>query len=243
MPPTAAELEQLAKMGRESIARMASTACKGDRENLHLCTSSVQLQCPKRDHNSCPRQILHFEARISHVVAGDMTPLRVLEGHGVPSLIARVLVHGDEQQTDAISQAELWWREKPRPLLFVLAGSPGTGKSFAAGWMIWRFGGRFVTAGEIQRRLKEPEFFSSLRLPSLLVIDDLGAERLDDWDQCLSAIQQVICERTDGGRFTVLPTNLEPAQLGERYGERVRDRIRTLGRVRTFEGDSLRRLA
>ena len=79
------------------------------------------------------------------------------------------------------------------------------------------------------------------RSAPLLVLDDLGTEPLipNVTEESLFA---VVNERAARGLATVLATNLAPAGLQERYGERVFSRLSDGGntRILKLEGENLR---
>jgi hypothetical protein len=224
-------------------AAMAETACQGSRDNLNACTWAIESSCPKREFNSCPRRILAYEAAIEKSKKGDRSPYEILTWSGVPAPIARQLVAERYDESEAVEKARAWWQSDPRPRALWLAGNPGSGKTFAASWLVWRFGGRFVHVSAFEKNRKDGEWLEGMRMPAVVVIDDLGAERLDGFDETLSAIQRVICQRVDAGVFTVCTSNMGGGGIRGRYGDRVADRIKGQGWVRELGGDSLRRLA
>ena len=58
----------------------------------------------------------------------------------------------------------------------------------------------------------------------LLVIDDLGTESVLK-NVTLEYLYTVISERMNGGKHTIITTNLNTEQLGLRYGERIHSRL------------------
>ena len=58
----------------------------------------------------------------------------------------------------------------------------------------------------------------------LLVIDDLGTESILR-NVTLEYLYTVISERMNAGRHTLITTNLSPAALADRYGERIVSRL------------------
>lgn len=150
-------------------------------------------------------------------------------------------------------------------VLTVLSGGTGTGKTTAAAaWLYsfavdpenWRdlegkpgtiFGPGapgcllFFTAARLARvsRYSEEEMRSLLRARRL-VIDDLGAEYLDEKGAYLSLLDEVVNERYAERLPTVLTTNLQADAFKARYGERIRDRIREAGRFVSLGETSMR---
>lgn len=238
----AAALEALKALAEQAITTMATVPCLGDRDNLHACTWSIEAKCEKRNFNSCPREIIKAESLIKTLKAGDNTEVKQLASMGVPLPIAEHLISGTfEDNVEAMHVADEWWSAKPRPRVLVMFGSPGSGKTFAASYLLWRNHGRMVRASEMIAHAKAPDYLQSLRFVGLLAIDDIGTEPLDGFDTAKSIIGETICQRADAGLFTILPTNISPSALRERYGDRVANRIRTLGSIKSVTG-SLRKL-
>ncbi len=77
-------------------------------------------------------------------------------------------------------------------------------------------------------------------LVPLLVLDDLGAERLTDWaaDQLL----RLAHSRSHNGRPMIVTTNLSGAEIRARYTPRLIERLFGGARLVTIDGDSRRQL-
>jgi DNA replication protein DnaC len=67
---------------------------------------------------------------------------------------------------------------------------------------------------------------AALRATSVLVVDDVGVERLDRDGIYTRFFGALMNARYGAAGFTVLTTNLTTDETRERYGERVYDRIR-----------------
>ena len=89
---------------------------------------------------------------------------------------------------------------------------------------------------------REEGFCSLLEAP-LLLIDDLGTEPLMR-NVTVEYLFMLLNERITQRRHTVIATNLAPAKLKERYGERVASRLldRSLWTIVQMKGKDLRRL-
>lgn len=73
----------------------------------------------------------------------------------------------------------------------------------------------------------------------LLIIDDLGTEMLTSFVQ--SAFYQLINGRLVAGKKTIINTNLEPDQLGKRYGAQAISRIEGEYELLLFIGEDIRK--
>lgn len=169
---------------------------------------------------------------------------------GIPKRVAKLLGSVEE------SKPVLAVREfmaSPRTLL-VLAGGTGCGKTVAAcvgldSAVVVESGtlrkvGRFTKAIDLVRAgTFDGEFWDELTDVSMLVVDDLGTEPLDEKGWALANIAALIDQRYDACRKTILTTNLDAARFRARYcndGGRLADRIREAGAFLEFDGGSLR---
>lgn len=143
-----------------------------------------------------------------------------------------------------------WLERGPRALL--LAGPSRTGKTTAAyaiandahrtnRWVVAR------SAADISAALKpdvEPLAFNYACDCELLVIDDLGRERVTDW--WLEQLQRIVEARCANKRRLIVTTNA-PADAGrafdalaERYGDPVAERLIDGGGVIVLDGPAVR---
>lgn len=170
---------------------------------------------------------------------------RLLEGLRLPAL-ALEIVRGGRLTTTVALQAV---RENKKPILGI-SGGPGTGKTVSAidcicrrldDPMNWNMeatltpqfrGGRmlFVTATAIVRWDRyDAEEMERLLHPSLLIIDDMGVEPLDQKGFAASIFDEVVDARYSGRGTTIITTNLSAKSFERRYGVRVWDRLRERG--------------
>lgn len=157
---------------------------------------------------------------------------RALEHSGIPPrTVQAVLDREYDHDAIAIQHVTRWMATEVAFLL--LAGRPGTGKSFAAAvaLALCRRGGQLLRASEIARcslfaaddRLT---IESIVETRGVLIIDDLGAE-------ATTSITSSIWDEVFDGRYergrTVVTSNLTFARIVDRYGSRVGDRLRHRG--------------
>jgi DNA replication protein DnaC len=192
--------------------------------------------------------------------------LELLQHCGVPIPIAKAIVAGLDE-TVATRGVRAWLAQHEKSFL-LLHGDVGPGKTWAAAAALRRCRRelvRFVDAtGAPGVRLGMPNgwFLSAMKLALLspftsdgarkladaehvetLVLDDLGAETLDQTGYALQRVQGVLAERHAHRRLTVITTNLTPLQLGQRYGARIGDRLMQEAMAVHCPGPSLRRSA
>lgn len=152
-----------------------------------------------------------------------------------PELRAVVLAPVVERPTMALVALEraVEWRAAtrgagapPQPLVMVLAGPPGVGKSTAAARLVtrWSRRARFVRAREVAALASwETGPRALLGAVQLLAVDEAG---LEEGDRAGARIAGLLCERTDcaacPGAVTVVVTNLDAAAFRARY---VDDRL------------------
>lgn len=74
----------------------------------------------------------------------------------------------------------------------------------------------------------------------LLILDDLGTEMANTLVQ--SALYQIVNTRLSQDKYTIISTNLRPAELEERYGEAVYSRLRGEYEFLPFYGDDIRQM-
>lgn len=145
-----------------------------------------------------------------------------------------------------------WWGRGPRAL--VLAGPARTGKTTAAyaianrvhgdrGWVV------AATAADLSAALKpdgDPTAYDNAVTCDLLVLDDLGRERVTDW--WLEQLQRLVDARCAHVRRLVVTTNAaaDPNavydELVARYGDPLVERLIDDGGVVALDGPAVRKV-
>ena len=145
-----------------------------------------------------------------------------------------------------------WRASGPRSLL--LAGPARTGKTTAAyaiandahscgEWTVVR------TAADLSAALKpdgEPLAYQYAAECDLLLLDDLGRERVTDW--WLEQLQRIVDARCSNGRRMIATTNHGANateaydELAERYGYPLVERLIDDGAILIFDGPATRRV-
>lgn len=160
--------------------------------------------------------------------------------------------------TAALAGARKWLGSQRTAL--VLAGGVGAGKSTAAAWLALDRGVATrliaeqhgasrstdtteglpvrISASELEARGRyDKDLRKWLRGRSMLVLDDLGVELLDDKGAFWSLFDETLDEFYGDRRRIVITTNLrakrkddaDPPQFVERYGARVSSRLQEIG--------------
>lgn len=146
--------------------------------------------------------------------------------------------------THAVQVARAWLASDAWGLL--LLGNVGRGKSQAAAWLYWRlrqeaFG--VAQAPGVYQRVRDVLWLRGPVLARMnyheraqiltrcvnaygLVVDELGSEP----GAQLEPLSDMLEERGDHRRRTVITTNLERVGFSDRYGDRLVDRLREGGR-------------
>lgn len=132
----------------------------------------------------------------------------------------------------ALAYAEEFPRNAKKDLL--LLGGPGLGKTF----LLNAIGARIIQRGFEAKKVTAYAMIQDIlsgfstgqdaaaayqRAP-LLLLDDLGSEAMIP-NVTLEHVFSILNERRAAGLHTVCASNLSPAQIGERYGERILSRL------------------
>jgi DNA replication protein DnaC len=136
----------------------------------------------------------------------------------------------------------------------LLIGKPGTGKTHLAAGIAMQLledgrSVRFCTVQRAVRRVKatwargasetEEQAIAALATPDLLVLDEVGVQFGSDYEHNL--LFDVLNERYEAQRATLLLSNLDADEVKSILGERVLDRMREDGgRVIVFDWESFR---
>lgn len=188
--------------------------------------------------------------------------LAMLQGWGVPYQEAILLIDRRRSrslvETQAIRYVDQFLAHADDGYfnLCALAGGVGTGKTVAAAHFLesaqpklafgraWEPDQRplFIHASEIlvMGLYEHEEERQRLKRARTLVIDDMGAERLDNAGVGLALFDLLINARYSCAGYTLITTNLTWDQFRTRYDERVADRLKQNADWYDLEGASMR---
>lgn len=153
----------------------------------------------------------------------------------------------DDAEQREPAKVMLRWLDDSDALNLVLAGSVGTGKTYAAYALgneavmrgMWVEGWTLADLLTAMRPDGDPRAGELARSAELLVIDDLGATKVSDWAQ--ETMTALLDARTREGKRTIITTNLPGLQpISDAWGGRFRDRLKYRMTALTLTGESRR---
>ena len=146
---------------------------------------------------------------------------------------------------------------RPGKQNLLLFGAPGLGKTFLSACIARvvsedGFSVVYDTAGHVFSQFESAKFrrdddgdtagedVERCMNCDLLILDDLGTEMTTSFVQ--SALYQLLNGRLLAGKSTVISTNLDPEELGRRYGAPLLSRLEGEYQLLPFVGTDIRRL-
>lgn len=185
------------------------------------------------------------ELRARAAVAGERRSKAWVKGVPKKYRDARIDALTAEQHPDRLRA----WLGSDSEVLVLASPTVGNGKTYAAyavGWAAHE-AGQWVcarTAADLMAALRpsteqEPEIWHTVTTCGLLIIDDLGKDRITDWTA--EQLHRLINERNAEGRRTVVTTNKGPREIEEIYGASIADRLIDEATPIRFMGESRRR--
>jgi DNA replication protein DnaC len=170
-----------------------------------------------------------------------------LRAQGVPERALRAVFDAEPVETRALRDLRAAFAQVPAPVLVVLSGGTGCGKTCAATWWAAQHGATWITAPQLQALGQ----FGDTRLETVtrskyLVVDDLGTEYADGKGYFAARIDALVNQRYADVLPTVFTTNVPGKDeagkrvFAERYGARVVSRMLEAGVFKGVGGPDLR---
>lgn len=249
-------------LGIHPVPRVRVSLCGDHGEYESRCfMGAIWTGCPRCAEEATARARLDQEA-LARVLRREMWERRLGEA-GIPPRfqdrsLRRFVAH-TPQQEKARAFAERYAdgfdviRESGRCALFI--GRPGTGKTHLAvgiGLRVMHRDGRtvlFTTVMRALRRVKdtwgsgrkesESQAVAALVFPDLLILDEVGVQFGTETERLI--LFDILNERYEKRRPTILLSNLTLKEIQQYLGERVFDRLREDGgEVVVFDWESWR---
>ncbi len=179
-----------------------------------------------------------------------------IQKFGIPAMALQALIY--EKPTAGLTAAKDWLASDRKLLpVLVLAGDVGQGKTVAAAWCATEWARDYpwnqLPGGNMRPpmiwldgpRLRELSAFDAnattlldhAARAELTIVDDAGR---DGSPRAIEALSDVLMERIDNRRLTVLTSNLKGEQFRNRYGQALSDRFRAYAVIPKLTGKSLR---
>ena len=163
----------------------------------------------------------------------------------------------DDVTRDRIQKAAKWLTGDFKPGLLMYGEACGTGKT-TLGYAISNLVNFLYSSVYIQYRKvvyrttslhiaklyqESQERYNGLINQELLFIDDIGTEpaNIKIYGNEFSPVTELLYNRYDRQKWTLATSNLSDAQLAERYGARIDDRIKEMFERMHFQGKSYRK--
>lgn len=202
-----------------------------------------------RAHDERIRLQREQEAREDALRARDERNAWLIEEVGIPAKDLERIDDAGIVETKALRAVKEAVRDKHG--IVVLSGNRGSGKTTAAAWWVAQnqprqqyltaHHQRFIDANALARFPRYDDGkMERLERALALVIDDLGVEYDDKQGNFRSLFDALVNARYASMLPTVITTNLNAEEFKARYGERVADRIREVGRFVSIAEESLR---
>jgi hypothetical protein len=222
-------------------------ACARGCNGFHMCWVLAEMKNPQLYRDRYFAELRKRGEELSGTPQPEEMRYR-LSKLGVPANALALACSGE--RTLAIEGADLWWRMDHQlcPMLVLTSAAPGTGKTTAAAWVALEWGRRWGWNEQATGANTEPfvwldgprlktlsgfdeataDLLAGAATARLLVVDDAGREGNRP---AMEALSDVLQERVDRNRLTVLTTNQRGEQFRARYGEPLADRLRARAHV------------
>ena len=163
----------------------------------------------------------------------------------------------DQTTEERVKKAAKWLSGKHKLGLLMYGAACGTGKTTLANAMCTLINYMFDSVYSQDRKTvyrtsainlvkmysESPDQYNRMVNQELLFVDDLGTEpvNIKIYGNEFSPVTELLYNRYDRQRWTIVTSNLSDEQLRERYGARIDDRIKEMFDKIHFQGKSYRK--
>jgi hypothetical protein len=240
-------LEGIGRMREmDSLIRSSVTACPGKCEGGRISVrDGVTGKVMTRPCHLMTPDCGYGQLLMRRLDAASMDLLRIC---GAPTRFMAQLV--SPRRTIALQKSLAWNRKG----FLTITGPTGTGKSFAAASVLFE-----ATRSRMERTWNDPTqwsksaaglWLSAYRVSTsredfalalscgFLVLDDLGEEV--PTPAVRAAMKEIVSERYNRDRPTIVTSNLSIEAIRDRYGDRMVERLVETGKVIECSGESMR---
>ena len=101
---------------------------------------------------------------------------------------------------------------------------------------------KITTAQEIVTASADPTKYAEIKTAPHLILDELGVEPKNKkvYGTDVTPVEDLLLYRYQKMLPTIITTNLNAQEIGERYGARIYDRLKEVGEVLQYNGASFR---
>ena len=150
----------------------------------------------------------------------------------------------DDVAVTKVEKVVKWMLESPKRGL-LLCGTLGNGKTTMLRALKFLFGSQavYMEAQSAYDYFKQNQTLPPVSPKEVLLIDDLGVEpsAYNDFGQVRYPLAELLMARYRTNSTTIIATNCTFEQLGERYGDRVQDRMKEMFAMITYIEPSYRK--
>lgn len=149
----------------------------------------------------------------------------------------------DDTTISKVERVIKWIYDSPKRGL-LLCGTLGNGKTtmLLAIKKFFRCNILYFEAQTIYNQFKQNQEFPYIGSKDILLIDDLGTEpqSYNDFGEIRYPLAELLMLRYKLNKPTIIATNCTFEQIGERYGDRLQDRMREMYAMITYKEPSYR---
>ena len=202
-----------------------------------------------------PKRITKLPEKLDGLSTEELTEILTVLYQGVVE--DRGNVFRDINETEMANNIEAvakWMTGSRLNTSLLLQGTPGSGKTslmhalyslyhYYYGGSTYKCTAKMINDNYQSKLDKERSFYDEFKKADYLFLDDLGTEpdKFKDYGVDYTPIPELIYERYEKQRVTVISTNLSDSMLMSRYGKRVIDRFDEMCQKIVFLAPSYRK--